>query len=196
MKLQLVFALIFFSNITLTASDSLPMKKLYYKTELRDTLGNYKYGYLTTLTDDDVYYSDEKMRFGSPVNAANRKNNYTVINQIKIKRKGSAVRGAVAGAIIGTGIGVIAGFIEGDDKYIYIDPAQDFLGIASILANVFTLSAEEKATIYGLSLGSGGAIVGALIGAVAHKKFIIGGNRDRHLAMKQNIIEKVYGNYK
>ncbi len=192
MKFYFVFSFLLLYVVTNATPDSLPKKKVFYKMELQEVSGKYKYGYLSNITEEDVFYSNDKIRFGS-VNSTDGKINYTNISQLRLKRKGAVGRSALIGAAIGAGIGVIAGLVEGDDKYVYVNPAEDFLGIGSAFINAFRYSAAQKATIYGLSLGSGGAIVGAVIGALAHKKFIIGGNREKHNAMKINILEKVSG---
>lgn len=177
MKLHLVFALMFLNSVTISAQDSLPKKKIFYKLELQEIPNKYKYGYLINITDDAIFYSSEKQRFGTPLQSMDKNIKYNNVAKLKIKRKDAGGRTALVGGGIGLGLGVIAGFIEGDD------PEGTFL----------RFSAGDKAVFYGGALGIGGSLIGVIIGSVARKTFIIGGNREKHKAMKLNILQKAYG---
>lgn len=177
MKRQLVFALMFLSLVTVSAQDSPPKKKIFYKMELKEVSGLYKYGYLTNITDEHIYFSQQKINFGRSLQTRNKSMAYTNVAQLKLRKKGAAGRTALVGGAIGVGVGILAGFIEGDDPEGYW----------------LRFSAGDKAILYGISAGAGGSLIGFIIGSIAHKKFIIGGNRERYKEMKFNILEKVYG---
>ncbi len=99
------------------------------------------------------------------------------INTIALKKKNGGLKGALIGLGIGAALGAIAGFVSGDDPVIqstgnpYADP---FIS----LGNAFAFTAGEKALALGAVGGLTGALIGGIIGAVAKKTFIIGGNKD------------------
>ncbi len=100
-------------------------------------------------------------------------------------------------------IGVIAGFASGNDP-VYQNPqynsSQDPYGIGYALGsfavginNAFAMTAGQKALVGGLGLGVSGALVGAVIGAIAHKKFIINGKKEKFDMMSESVLDKTYG---
>jgi len=77
---------------------------------------------------------------------------------------------------------VIIGFASGDDKK-EAYPTNDPTGLGSFavsLHNAFTMTAGEKALVGGVLMGVGGTLTGMVIGAVAKKKFIIGGKKEKY----------------
>lgn len=104
------------------------------------------------------------------------------IQSFTLKRKNSALKGALIGLGVGAVTGIVIGLASGDDPVMqYPDANNDPYGIGSIgvvINNAFALSAGEKAVAGGILLGTGGAIVGTLIGVLAKKKFIIGGKKE------------------
>jgi uncharacterized membrane protein len=53
------------------------------------------------------------------------------------------------------------------------------------------MTAGEKAITGGIGLGVTGAIVGTIIGAVAKKKFIIGGKKEKFHDLQGDIMKKL-----
>lgn len=116
------------------------------------------------------------------------------IEAITIKRSNAKTRGLVIGAGVGLALGIIMGLADGDDP-VYEAPADDFLGIGTFaveLNNAFALTAGQKALILGTAGASAGSLVGLLVGALAKKKFIINGDRQKFEAMKLSVLERTY----
>lgn len=117
------------------------------------------------------------------------------VKSFTVKRKNSALRGALIGFGIGAAAGVIIGLASGNDPIMsYPSPSEDPLGIGTIGAainNAFAMTAGEKAIAGGLGLGATGAIVGTIIGAVAKKKFTIGGKKERFHDLQGEIMMKL-----
>lgn len=76
---------------------------------------------------------------------------YTEMNKIRFGPKNRFGNSVLIPAAIGAFIGVIAGFAAGDDE------------CKGLLDCIYTLTAEEKALIYGGLLGIGGGVIGAFI---------------------------------
>jgi len=76
----------------------------------------------------------------------------------------------------------------------YPNPNEDPLGLGTMMVavnNAFAMTAGEKAIAGGLALGATGAIVGTIIGAVAKKKFIIGGKKEKFHDLQGEIMTKL-----
>ena len=115
------------------------------------------------------------------------------INTISFRRKNSGLRGALIGLGVGALTGVIIGFASGDDP-IEEYPQYDPLGLNTIaisISNSFAMTAGEKAVAGGIALGAGGALVGAIIGAVAHKKFTIGGKKEKFHDLQAKLMQRI-----
>lgn len=113
------------------------------------------------------------------------------IKSFSLKRKNSALKGALIGFAVGAVIGIVSGIASGDDP-VYNEPVYDpFSAIIVSVNNAFAMTAGEKAFWGGLSLGTGGAIIGTVIGAVAKKKFIIGGKREKFRDRQSEIMMKL-----
>ena len=112
-----------------------------------------------------------------------------------LKRKNSVLRGTLIGLGIGAVTGVIIGFASGNDPVMaYPDPSTDLFGLGAFAAginNAFAMTAGQKAAAGGLFLGTTGAVVGAIIGAVAKKKFIIGGRKQKFHDLQGEIMMKL-----
>lgn len=117
------------------------------------------------------------------------------VKSFTLKRKHSVGRGALIGFGIGAAAGIIIGLASGDDPVMtYPNPNEDPLGLGTMMVamnNAFAMTAGEKAIAGGLGLGATGAIVGTIIGAVAKKKFIIGGKKERFHDLQGEIMTKL-----
>ncbi|TMI85465.1 MAG: hypothetical protein E6H08_22510 [Bacteroidetes bacterium] len=96
---------------------------------------------------------------------------------------------------IGAVTGIIIGFASGDDKKEpYYDYNQDPFGVGNFIVsinNAFAMTAGEKALAGGISLGVSGAIIGTIIGAVAKKKFIIGGKKEVYRDLQGDLMKRL-----
>ena len=110
------------------------------------------------------------------------------IQSFTMKRKNSVLRGALIGFGVGALTGVIIGFASGDDPL--METSSDW-GITSTINNAFAMTAGEKALGAGIALGTTGAIVGMIIGAVVKKKFIIGGKKQKFVDMQSRLMMKL-----
>lgn len=110
------------------------------------------------------------------------------VHSISLKRKNAGLRGMLIGFGTGALTGVISGFISGDDP---VTPyTGTFADIFIGFGNAFAMTAGEKAVAGGLILGTGGAIVGLIIGSVAKKKFTIGGKKEKVRDLHAELVQK------
>jgi len=117
------------------------------------------------------------------------------LKSFTLKRKHSVRRGALIGFGIGAAAGIIIGLASGDDpKMSYPNANEDPFGLGTMVVamnNAFAMTAGEKAVAGGLGLGATGAIVGTIIGAVAKKKFTIGGKKEKFHDLQVEIMMKL-----
>ncbi len=117
------------------------------------------------------------------------------LKSFTIKRKHSVLKGALIGFGIGAAAGIIIGFASGNDPVLsYPSYDEDPLGLASLgvaLNNAFAMTAGQKALAGGIALGGTGAIVGTIIGALAKKKFIIGGKKEKFHDLQGELMMKL-----
>lgn len=164
-----------------SVNDTLALKPGIYKTNIL-TYDKSKFikGYLVNLSDSGLELSSysaglslEKKNNLQPVY------NYNHLREVTIRRKGSTGRGVAYGAVIGLFAGAIAGLASGDDP-----------------PGWFSFTAGQKAISLGLVVGMpAGALIGAIIGATAHKKFIIDGNKNKYDIMRKSIFKKLFSNH-
>ena len=118
------------------------------------------------------------------------------LKSFTMKRKHSALRGALIGFGVGAAAGIIIGLASGDDPVMTYNPGPygDPLGLEAIgvaMNNAFAMTAGQKAVAGGIGLGVTGAIVGTIIGAVAKKKFIIGGKKEKFHDLQGELMTKL-----
>ncbi len=191
-------------HITVTAqkvsSDgSISLKKRIYKVSIITSDSKKSTGYLANLSDSNLYLSPSPLHFSLvKQNDYLSSYSYNHLEKIEIKRKAAAGRGAWQGALVGLAVGVIAGFVSGDDPVAptYNNP-NDPLGTAignvfSSVSNSFRMTAGQKAVVGGIVGAGTGSLIGALVGILVKKKFIIGRNKEKFQAMKQNLLGKLY----
>lgn len=174
--------------------DSIALKKRIYKISIITSDSKKVNGYLANLSDSNLYLSPTPLRL-----SLDKSNNYLSsypydhLEKMEIKRKAAAGRGAWKGALIGLAAGAIVGFASGDDPVSTYNNPNDPLGtLFTDLANAFSMTAGEKAGALGFVGAGTGALIGTLVGTLVKKKFIIGRNKEKFQAMRQNILEKLY----
>lgn len=117
------------------------------------------------------------------------------IQSISTRKKNSTVKGMLIGLGIGVVTGVVWGLAEGDDPIMQYNPSTyDPFGIGAIgvaLNNAFAMTAGEKALTYGAGMGLTGAITGAVIGAIAKKKFTIGGRKEKYRDLQGDLMKRL-----
>jgi membrane associated rhomboid family serine protease len=163
------------------AQDTASRQTKMYRITLKGENRQMSKGYLAMITDSVLYVSASPV----PVNLMSinpaflKPFDYGSINTVSLRRKGSIGRGLWKGALIGTVIGVIAGLASGND-----DPNKDW----------FAMTAGEKAFGLGITGAVGGGLIGTIIGAVARKKFIINGKKEKFREMQLSVLERIYAN--
>jgi hypothetical protein len=187
MKNLLCFSIVFSTTLcSFGQNDTAITKKLQPQlATIKAMNGNTQKGWLLQAADDTVfllaakhkpmqiggYYKPDKsaIKIHTPV---------PQISTIRTHKKNAVLRGTLIGLASGAFIGAIAGYASGDD------PVQPYTGdLADVfiaVGNAFAMTAEEKAVASATGLGLAGAGIGAIIGAVAKKKFIIGGNKQTY----------------
>jgi hypothetical protein len=117
------------------------------------------------------------------------------VKSFTVKRKNSVLKGALIGFGVGAAAGIIIGLASGDDPVMaYPNPNEDPLGLGTMVVafnNSFAMTAGQKAIVGGLGLGATGAIIGTIIGAVAKKKFIIGGKKEKFHDLQGDLMMKL-----
>jgi hypothetical protein len=183
------------------AQDSMPKRLLKYKISVIEWNGAKQTGYLGYINDSILYVSTTQVAVNQPAQHISQRRalDFSQIRWVHLKRKGSVGRGILIGAISGLAAGAIAGLISGDDPSCQRSYASDpnqyniFSGFSYSMCTAFSISAGEKAVIGGtLGMISGG-LIGGIIGAVARKKFIINGSKEKFNAMQLTVLERVYG---
>jgi hypothetical protein len=177
-----------------SSDTTISLKKRIFKISIITSDSKKVNGYLANLSDSDLYLSPSPLRLRLD-NSNNYLSSYsyTHLETIEIKRKAGVGRDAWQGALMGLAVGAIAGFASGDDPVSTYNNPNDPLGNAfNIYANAFSMTAGEKAMAGGIVGAATGALIGVLVGTLVKKKFIIGRNKEKFRAMKQNILEKLY----
>lgn len=111
------------------------------------------------------------------------------IQSFTMKRKNSVLKGGLIGFGVGMLTGVIIGLASGDDKL--EEPSINDFGISAAINNAFAMTAGEKAALNGIALGTSGAIAGMIIGAIAKKKFTIGGHKQKFRDLQAELMAKL-----
>jgi hypothetical protein len=113
------------------------------------------------------------------------------IRLASFRKKNSALRGALIGLGIGGLTGIVMGLVSGDDP-VYTGPVDDpITALVVSFSNSFAMTAGEKAAFGGLALGGTGAIIGTIVGAVAKKRFIIGGRKKYHRDLQEELMNRL-----
>ena len=153
-------------------------------------------GYLVDIEDSAVLFTwnAEMIRMKRVLKEDITSIGYENIELIVLRRKSSVGRGILFGSMIGLATGMVAGYAKGDDPACTADPS--WFGLDQALCSAARLKAGEKAMLMGGAGVLAGAAAGAIIGAVAKKRFIIGGNKARFEEMRLSVLDRTYGNQK
>ena len=177
-RYSLIFPLLLLAAKFSVAQEPLKVRKLTFKISVSDSGGTVK-GFLYNISDTSVNISKWPIRFRdvAAVPKDAKELGYAQISQIRLKRGHGAGRGALLGAFAGACLGALSGFVQGDDPQEYW----------------IRFTAEDKALFFGGMGAVAGAGIGAFIGAVAKKTFVIGGKKNRFDDMHMNILNRAYG---
>ena len=177
-KLFVLIAATLFIQI-LSAQDSTHILQKTYKVTLTSSDNLVVKGYLVSLTDSAVNIGPTPVKGNVSRGKSSRliSINYNKIDKVTLRRKGRAARGLLIGAASGAVVGVIAGYMGGDDT-----PRNG--GPFCILC----FTAAEKAKIGAVVFGFSGGALGTVVGAVAHKTFIIKGDKQNFDSLRSTLI--------
>jgi hypothetical protein len=181
-QIMIFLGLTLLSSLKLVAQDGLPLRKIVYKAiVITDTAGSRR-GYLRTFNDSMIMISPHP-RPAMKVHTYERLEqiHYSDIREVKLRRKNSVIRGVAIGAITG----LVAGVLIGSSTYQKpkCNPQVDWFCFDFGPG----LDAAAGGTI-GMSLGGA---VGGLIGAVAYRRFPIGGRKEKMKEMSVSVLERL-----
>ena len=176
-------------------------KKAPYLATVKTMEGKSKRGYVYQVNEDQVVL----IRAKSKDIKGWRKDGYVPTNtiylpaadikSISVQKKGSTLKGLLIGLGVGTVTGIVIGFASGDDPIRpYPSSIDDPLGLETFLIaieNSFAMKASEKAIANGILMGGSGALIGAIIGTVARKKFIIGGRKEKVRDLQASLMQRL-----
>ncbi|HKP31951.1 MAG TPA: hypothetical protein VJT83_04470 [Chitinophagaceae bacterium] len=159
-------------KITVTDSNQIPQK-----------------GFLLSVSDSNLVMVTSPLKFDDEVTGVKGKSYaFEDVSAITISRKGAVGRGILIGSITGALVGTIVGAIT-YKKPPPCDPQ-----------NIFCINLDFGAGFDALAGGAvgmlGGGVIGAVLGSVARKTFIIGGRREDFKKFQINVLDKAYGNSK
>jgi hypothetical protein len=157
-------------------------------------------GWFYRLNDDQVILLPAKNKNFRLAGLANTNDN-TInigaeqIQSISLRKKSSVLKGALIGLGIGVLTGTVIGLASGNDPVEpYYNSSQDPYGIGNFfvsLNNSFAMTAGEKAMYGAIGLGTSGAIMGIIIGAIAKKKFIISGKKEVFRDLQGDLMKRL-----
>ena len=165
------------------AQDSILTREVIFKATLKDTANNVTNGYLYLISDSSVSLTMEirSLRFSNKGLTEGKVFPFTNIKKLRLQRKGSAGSGALIGSIIGgLGFGIAeaaaaSSYSSNGSNIVNISPGEAFAG--------------------GLLVGGGvGALIGACVGALSHKTFMIHGKKERFDEMRKKMITRLAKN--
>ncbi len=198
-KIILIPTLLFWLFTTLNAQDTLPPKPRFYKAVVFTDAKHSSSGYLASISDSSLSVSPTRTSLTAyEINENDYfKVPYNSISKVRLKRKGAVGRGVLIGGLIGFSAGAISGLAAGDDPPCRrpVRNPYDIYGINLFfdqMDNAFCeglrRTASQKALGRGILGAFGGALVGSLVGALAHKTFIIGRDKQKLHEMKSKLL--------
>ncbi|HEY6505642.1 MAG TPA: hypothetical protein VIZ28_16820 [Chitinophagaceae bacterium] len=175
-KLLFPFVFLLAAVTSYAQADTIQPPKKSYVVKVTTTNSRIIKGMLSSANDSQLVLINSIKAVHVPVSANNMLQVPAEnIQSFTMKRKNSGLRGALIGFGIGAFTGIVAGFVSGDD-----DPD-----------TWFAMTAGEKAVGGGILLGGTGAIIGAIIGGVAKKTFIIGGKKEKFRDLQAELMMKL-----
>jgi hypothetical protein len=113
----------------------------------------------------------------------------TQINTIALQKRNAGTKGALIGLGVGILTGVITGLASGDDP---VEAYQgDFGDIFRGINNAFAMTAGQKALAGAIVFGGLGSLTGFILGKVAKKKFIIGGQKNTYRDLQGDLMKRL-----
>lgn len=175
MKAMFIVGCAIFLCHSLNAQDTVLKKNYFIKARILDKSGDMRVYYLANITDSAVVLSPTPASFRRGLSSMTTVN-YQQIDIAIIKRRGSVGRGILIGSIAG----IVAGGITGGITYKKCDDCIWDFGVGPHIAA-------------GSILGVGsGALIGAIVGALAEKRFIIGGNKQKFDKLRLSVLDMAY----
>ena len=145
--------------------------------------------YLLPAKKNNKYF--RKSDFMAPdINSGSMPIQVSQINTIALMKKNAGLKGALIGLGIGAATGAIIGLASGDDEIMQCTSG-DFFCLGAALNNAFAMTAGEKAAAGALGLGVLGSLSGFILGKVAKKKFIIGGQKDTYRDLQGELMKRL-----
>jgi len=157
-------------------------------------------GWFYRLNDDQVILLPAKNKNLTLAGSANANDNtinigVDQIRSISLRKKNSVLKGALIGLGVGVLTGTVIGLASGNDRVEpYYSSSQDPYGVGNFfvsLNNSFAMTAGQKAIYGAIGLGTSGAIMGIIIGAIAKKKFIIGGKKEAYRDLQGDLMKRL-----
>lgn len=177
-----------------TSQDTMmPQKLIAFRARVKTYDGQVKAGYLQAVTDSIISLSNARsvLRFdGAGEDAAS---NFKVasLDRVQLHRKGSVGRGIWGGALIGFATGFIGGIVQGNDPDRTVSIPDFIFGGGSYTYVVKGRTAVDKGLFLGLTGSLGGVIIGAIIGAISYKTFVIHGKRENYQKMRNKMMARL-----
>jgi hypothetical protein len=157
-------------------------------------------GWFYRLNDDQVILLPAKNKKLALAGSANTNDNtinigVDQIRSISLRKKNSVLKGALIGLGVGVLTGTVIGLASGNDPVEpYYSSSQDPHGMGNFfvsLNNSFAMTAGQKAIYGAIGLGTSGAIMGIIIGAIVKKKFIIGGKKEAYRDLQGDLMKRL-----
>ena len=158
---SLIAIILFISSVSLSAQSTKKGKYKVWVTKL-DTTKTSK-GYIHLVNDSSLTVLKS---LGDEPHVIH----VNVIDEVKLRQKGSVGKGLLQGALIGFAVGAIIGYGSGDDT-----------------SGFLRFSAESKALMIGTTFAIPSAIIGAFVGTRMNVKIPIDGDQRSYNIQKEKL---------
>jgi hypothetical protein len=180
LKLAAQDTAITYASAPVSITNTTTLKPHFYKAAVTMVAGNSSVnGYLSSISDSSLYVSKSWVALRNSKAVSSFKVDFKDIAQVRVKRDGSVGRGALIGGVAGVAAGAILGLAT------YVEPKDDVDRFANALVGY---NRTTSTVVVGLLGGLSGATVGMLVGALAHKTFVIGGSKEKFQQMKSELL--------